>query len=290
MLESDARRSWDQAEWPTWAPIAVGLAVLYLPTFGDLARGIWRSEEYAHGPIVLMVVAWLLWRHRDQLRLAAAEPAPGPGIALVAIGVMLYALGRSQTILMLEVGSQIPIIAGCLVALRGWHCLRRLWFPLLFLAFMVPLPGVVAEALTGPLKTYVSVLAEQTLYSAGYPIARNGVVLIVGQYQLLVADACSGLNSMFSLAAMGLCYVYLMSYADWRRNAILLASIVPIAFIANIMRVVALILITYHMGDEAGRGFSHGFAGLALFVAALLMIILFDRALGVLFRAGERPT
>lgn len=288
MSESETPRNKFQVELAVWAPICAGLAVLYAPTFGDLARSIWRSEDYAHGPIVLLVTAWLFWRNRDELSRSNAKGAPLPGAALLIFGVALYAIGRSQDILLLEVGSQIPVLAGCVVALCGWLCLRTLWFPLLFLVFMVPLPGVVTDALTGPLKTYVSALAEQTLYFAGYPVARNGVILTVGQYQLLVADACSGLNSMFSLAAMGLCYVYLMSYSNWLRNGVLLASIVPIAFMANFIRVVALILITYHFGDEAGQGFSHGFAGMALFIIALLLLIAFDRALAAFIPSTPR--
>lgn len=288
---SPAPQAGRQPEWLLWAPVALGLSALYVPTLSDLARGIWRSEEYAHGPIVLLIVAWLVWRHRAELlRPSSAQPAAVPGVALLVVGVALYALGRSQDILMFEVGSQIPVLAGCIVALRGWRCLRKFWYPLLFLAFMVPLPGVVTDALTGPLKRYISALAEHSLYLAGYPIARNGVILTVGQYQLLVADACSGLNSMFSLAAMGLFYIYLMSYSGWFRNTLLLASILPIAFIANFARVVALVLITYHFGDGAGQGFSHGFAGVALFAVALLLMVIFDRALGSIIRGGSHRT
>src|SRR5207344_1473437 len=97
--------------------------------------------------------------------------------------------------------------------------------------------------------------AENILHAAGYPIGRTGVVLIVGQYQLLVADACSGLNSMFSLSALGFLYLYLMRRASVLHNALIVASILPIAFAANIVRVLVLILVTYHFGDAAGQGF-----------------------------------
>jgi exosortase len=157
--------------------------------------------------------------------------------------------------------------------------LRALWFAILFIAFMMPLPGTFVDALTGPLKQNVSRIAEQLLYLAGYPVARNGVMLTVGQYQLLVADACSGLNSMFSLGALGLLYLYLKGYGSVLRNAVVLASILPIAFFANIVRVLILVLITYHFGDEAGQGFLHGAAGIVLLLAALSSIVFLDAIL-----------
>ena len=163
----------------------------------------------------------------------------------------------------------------------------RLWFALFFLVFMIPLPGFVVDAATGPLKQYISIIAEQVLYAAGYPIARSGVTLTVGPYQLLVADACSGLHSMFSLSAMGLLYLYLMQRTSVARNLIIMAAILPIAFVANVVRVMVLVLVTYHLGDEAGQGFLHGFAGIMLFIIGLLFLFVLDWVLGFIF--PDRP-
>jgi exosortase len=149
---------------------------------------------------------------------------------------------------------------------------------------MVPLPGVFVDALTGPLKQHVSEISEQLLHAAGYPIARDGVVITIGQYQLLVADACSGLNSMFSLAALGLLFMYLTARASVLHQAIMLASILPIAFTANIIRVLALILITYHFGDAAGQGFLHGAAGIVMLMVSVTALVLLDAALARIIR------
>ncbi len=267
--------------WLPWIPVAVGLAALYLPTWWDLWHGVWNTEEQGHGPLILAVSIYFIWQKRAALIGDAEKTAPILGGAILAFGLLLYVLGRSQDILMFEVGSQIPVLAGTLLLLRGWPSIRAMWFPLLFLVFMVPLPGVIVDAITGPLKQNVSVIAENLLYWAGYPIARTGVVLSVGPYQLLVADACSGLNSMYSLSALGILYLYLMQYKGWWRNGILLASILPIAFAANIIRVMILVLVTYHFGDEAGQGFLHGFAGMVLFVIALVLLFLLDSILGL---------
>ncbi|HNA30877.1 MAG TPA: archaeosortase/exosortase family protein, partial [Thiobacillaceae bacterium] len=77
-----------------------------------------------------------------------------------------------------------------------------------------------------------------------------------------------------------LLYLYLMGHGQWWRNAILIAAILPIAFFANIIRVMILVLVTYHLGDAAGQGFLHGFAGVLLFVVALLTLFALDGILG----------
>lgn len=262
-----------------WLPVVLGLAVMYVPTYVDLARGRWMEDVYAHGPIVLAVVAWLTWRQRAALAGEAGQRAPLAGGVLLGSGLLLYAVGRSQGIALFEVGSHIPVLAGAVLLLRGWHALRRLWFPLFFLIFLVPLPGFVIVAMTGPLKSLVAQGVESMLYGLGYPIARSGVVLSIGQYQLLIADACSGLNSIFSLAALGFLYLYLTASRNHARTALLLASIVPIALTANFIRVLILILVTFHLGDEAGQSFFHGSAGMALFAVALLLLFGFDALL-----------
>jgi exosortase B len=274
-----------------WWPVVLGLMVLYVPTYWTLAHGIWNSDEQAHGPIVLVVALYLIWQHRSVFTQdSIVPPSLGEmawGWILLVIGLLAYALGRSQDILIFEIGSQIPVILGALLITLGIRAARTLWFALFFLVFMIPLPGFFVDAATGPLKQYISIISENVLYAVGYPIARSGVTLTVGPYQLLVADACSGLHSMFSLSAMGLLYLYLMQHTRISRNLVIMAAILPIAFVANVVRVMVLVLVTYHLGDEAGQGFLHGFAGIMLFVIALLFLFVLDWGLGFIF--PDRP-
>lgn len=262
--------------------ILLGLLVLYAPSYWDLANGIWQKDEQLHGPMIALVSGGLLWQLYKK-NLALHTHTIGSGIAaisLLTLGLLAYILGRSQEILLFEVGSQIPVLAGILLIMHGTQSLRLAWFPLLYLIFMLPLPGIIIDTLTGPLKQWISAAVEQLLYSAGYPIARQGVILMIGRYQLMIADACSGLNSMFSLAALGSLFIYLVHRSGKLFNGIMLASILPIAFVANMIRVIALVLITYYWGDEAGQGFLHGFAGLVLFFSALGGFLLLDVILG----------
>lgn len=277
--------------WMAWLPVAIGLAAICLPMFYHLSETAWNTEENSHGPIILMVFVWLMWQKRDVLidETQPAKPSPLLGWSALLFGLLVFILGSSQSINTLAVGSLLPILVGILLIMRGWRAVRALWFPLLFLCFMVPLPGMLVDMITGSLKQQVSAVAETILYYTGYPIARNGVVLTIGPYQLLVADACSGLNSMFSLTALGLIYLYIMKYRSWLHIGLILAAILPIAFLANVIRVMILVLITYYMGDAAGQGFAHGATGMVLFVLALFMLMAFDSLLRLTLFRNRSP-
>lgn len=273
-----------------WWPILLGLLALLVPTISELAGGLWQSDEQAHGPLILMVVLYLLWEKRKAILEKQDTTLPILGWGCLIFGLLLYAVGRSQDIFLFEIGAFLPVLVGTLLLTRGAYALKQLWFPIFFIVFMIPLPGFVVDGLTGPLKQHISQIAESLLYSAGYPVARSGVTITIGQYQLLVADACSGLHSMFSLSALGFLYLYLAQHKSWWRNGIIIASILPIAFFANIVRVMTLILVTYYFGDEAGQGFIHGAAGILLFVVALLCLIVLDSIVGwVLKRWKQSP-
>lgn len=263
--------------------LLAGFALLYGPAYLELSRTVWATDEQGHGPIILAVAAWLIYTQRHAIAALPARPVNGLGWPLLAFALVLYALGRSQDIIMFAVGSQIVLLIALLLLFLGWSAVRLVWFPLFFLLFMVPLPEALVAAVTAPLKSAVSAVASSLLYAVGYPVGRSGVVMTVGPYQLLVADACAGLNSMFTLEALGMLYMKLMGYTSAARNIALAVLLIPTAFIANIVRVMILVLVTYHFGDEAGQGFVHGFAGMVLFMVALMLMLVLDKALGLFF-------
>ena len=279
-----ARGSSGSPEIASWAVVIAGFSCMYLPVYWQAAGGLWQSDDHAHGAIILVVVLWLFWTLRGDIAAASARPAPLLGLAVFLAGLLTFVAGRMVGISILEMGSQPLILAGLLLVLKGMPAIRVAWFPLLYLVFMIPLPGIFVDAVTGPLKSWISVIVVEILHTAGYPIARSGVTITVGQYQMLVADACSGLHSMFSLSALGTLFMYIMNRRSKAHNLIMVASILPIAFAANIVRVMILILVTYHLGDEAGQGFLHGAAGMVLMLVALLIFFALDSLLALLFR------
>ena len=261
-----------------WLWVALGAAALYLPSYWNAAHGLWQSDEFGHAPLILGIVAWLFWQSRQAVEQAPDTPSDS-GWLVLAAGLALYALGRTAGVSSVEFASQVFVAAAVLLLLKGRHGLRAAWFPVFYLVFMVPLPGTVVDALTEPLKHWISIIVVNVLHAAGYPIGRSGVMITVGRYELLVADACSGLNSMFSLAALGALFIHIMGRQSRLHTALLVLAIVPIAFAANIVRVITLVLVTYHFGDAAGQGFLHGAAGIVLMLVALLAFFALDACL-----------
>ncbi|WP_088284882.1 exosortase B [Ideonella sp. A 288] len=288
-FELSAWRSGDSA-LPALLVLAVGLLVAFVPVVGQLARQVWNTDEQGHGPIIFGVVLWLAWRRRDSLAASAreAQPASWDGWLVLVAGLLIYLVGRLQNILMFQVFALIPLLSGGIAVTFGWKTARLLAFPIFFILFAVPLPGPVVDMLTQPLKQGVSWVAEHLLYSAGYPVARSGVILSVGPYQLLVADACAGLNSMFSLEALGLLYMNIVGHTSRWRNIALAILIIPVSFCSNIVRVMILVLVTYYFGDEAGQGFVHDFAGMVLFIVALTLMMLVDSVLDIVFGTRKK--
>ncbi len=275
-----------KSEILNWWPIILGALALYIPTFYGLANGIWTNEEQAHGPIILILSLWLMFRKwKIMIKESNAQSTSVFGWVILVVALIFYIIGGSQQILILEIGSFILVLAAILLIKRGYIALKIMWFPLFFLLFMIPLPGAIVSFFTMPMKMAVSYVAENILFWANYPIARNGVILQIGQYQLLVADACAGLQTLLTSEALGLFYLNLVNHTSVFRNVALAILIIPISFTANVIRVIVLTLITYHYGDAAGQGFLHGFAGMVLFISALVLILGVDGLLQYFSRA-----
>jgi exosortase B len=292
VLPRSARTSGVPAVPYAWLAAIGGFAVMYLPLYWVAAQGIWQTEEQGHGAIILAVLLWLFWTLRHEIDRLPSRPAPALGWPVFAVGLLVYLVGRVFDISILTFASQPFVVAGVLLLVKGVPAIRLAWFPLIYFVFMIPLPSMLVDAITGSLKGVIANIVESLLYTLGYPIARSGVILSIGQYQLQVADACSGLHSMFSLSALGTLFMYMMGRKRRLHHAIMLASILPVAFAANVIRVVTLVLITYYLGDEAGQGFLHGAAGMVLMIVALLFFFLLDRVLDRLIpvkRAAPAP-
>lgn len=257
-------------------PIAL---LIYSPTFYKVYTSDWGDNDNSNVLLVLGLIVFLFYREWDKLIKIPAEPSPILGWFLFAVSQIIYTVGSSQDIDLFEIGSIIPYTLGVLLIFKGISGIKLLWFPMFFMFFMLPLPGAMVALLTMPMKIAVSTVAENILYYFDYPISREGVMLFIGQYKLLVADACSGLNTLLSLEAMGLLYVNLTSNNSLSRNIILGIFIIPISFLANVTRVITLVLLTYHGGVELGMGFLHSFAGMFMFCVALILIISFDNTL-----------
>ncbi|HEY2708162.1 MAG TPA: exosortase V [Caulobacteraceae bacterium] len=272
------------------APLILGFAALAVPTTAFLADQAWTKEAGAQGPLILALGAWLLWRQWPALRREASPGGTLIAFALLAVSLVAYVAGRMFDYLTFEAGGLYGVGVTMLYALFGARALRTAWFPLLFLAFAIPPPGVVMDHLTSPLKHFAAFVSTEGLAKVGLPVAREGVTITIAQYQLLVEDACSGMNSIIGLTAISLLYIYLLRRTSPVYALLLTLFVIPLAVAANTLRIVAIILITYIWGDEVGQSFIHMAAGLFLFTTALLLVFALDRVFHPLYaRMTRRP-
>lgn len=257
----------------------LGLAAIVVPSLISMGSQAWTREAGAHGPLVLITGLWLLWRERRDLIAGATPSSPW----LTALGMLAsfaaYVFGRAYEFISVEAAGLYGFCVTILYAFVGLRAVLKNWFPLFYLAFAIPLPVWFIDDITAPLKIFVSYAATSILSAIGIPIFREGVTLIVAQYNLLVEDACSGLNSLIGLTAIGLFYVYLLRRASWVYSAFLTLMLIPIAILANIIRIMILVLLTYYFGNAVGQGFLHEMAGMVLFATALMLVFLIDSVL-----------
>lgn len=256
--------------------LIVGAALIFIPTMIQVGEFNWTTEQGGHGPIVLATGLWLLWR---ELNASPAQREPGSlliGTLIVAPLLLIYVVARITGILEIEALAMYGALIGGGYMLFGKQLIRSIWFPLLYLALALPPPDSVVAVITQPIKIAISHWAVQLLHMLDYPIASSGVRIYIAQYELLVAAACAGLNSIISLGAICLFYGYLRHRTNFLAFVVIALSVIPVAIFSNFVRVLILILITYYLGESAAQGFLHDFAGLTMFAVALLTVFVID--------------
>ena len=263
--------------------LALGCAALVLPTMIEVARFSWSTDQGGHGPLVLATGSWLLWR---ELKGSKVETRPGkllPGLLLLVPLIALFVVARITGILEIEAFAMYGVLISAAYLLFGGALIRTIWFPLVYLAFTLPPPDTVVAAVTQPIKIAISQGVVSLLHMAGYPVASSGVTIQIGQYQLLVAAACAGLNSIVTLGALCLFYVYLRHRTNFTAFLVVSLAAIPVAMFSNFVRVLVLVLVTYYLGEAAAQGFVHDFAGLLMFAVALLAVFAVDQLATPLF-------
>jgi len=268
--------------WPLHLSVLLlGIAALLVPTLVSLGREYWSTDNGVHGPLILVSGAWLIWRERDRIRFRPGSIGLGWLVPILMLLLTVYAYGRVFGVLPIETAGLYAILVLLGFYYWGLRVMRRLWFALLYLAFLIKPPFTWTAELTQPLKIWLSGAAVSILNGLGYPVGNTGVTIQIAQYQLLVQQACAGLGSIFSLLAMGLLYLHLTRRRSIVHTAILLVSILPLAILANLVRVIGIILLTYYGGDQLGQSFAHEFMGLITFSLAILGMFALDRLLAL---------
>lgn len=259
-------------------PLIVASLLLFGPSYLYLSANVWTEEQYSHGAIIPLIFLWLLWHNRGLIEAAPTQPDRVFGPLLLVVSLIVLAIGRRGALPFFETLAQIPYVLGLVLTLKGRQAASYLRFPLFFLLFMVPLPGIVMYTLTAELKQWNAYYVVELLYHLGYPVARDGVVIVIDHYQLFLADACAGINSFYALSAIGLLFIYLAKYRSTRRKAVMALMVLPIAILTNLVRVALILLTTYYFNDVLAEQL-HELLGYAVFVTALAVMFLIEKKL-----------
>jgi exosortase len=278
-------------KWPVELS-ALGLAMILTALLGavywKILRALsvqwWDDANYSHGFLVPLFSLYLVWQQRATLR-ALPRSGNSIGILVVLAGIAALLMGDLGAENFLMRSSLIVLIAGLILFHLGTPVFRAVLFPLAFLFFMVPLPGVVFYAITFPLQRLAAEQAAWTLDALGIPVLLDGNVIHLAQLSLGVTEACSGIRSLISLFAGAAAWAYLLLPPGWA-----IAATVPITIMANAARVVLTGLIGRQFGVEYASGFFHEFAGFAIYIFAFLCLLATYSLLRVVSRRWHRAS
>jgi exosortase len=283
-------QSFPQQRVPWWQVLALAAAVLWLyaPVLRHLV-GQWAHDpNYSHGFFVPVFSLFVIWSEREKLRKLAVEPS-ATGLLVLFFGLVVLAAGTLGAELFLSRFSLLLTIAGLVVLSYGWSQMRAVFFPWIFLLFMIPIPAIILNQITFPLQLLASKAAAVTLPLVGVPVLREGNIIQLPAMALEVAEACSGIRSLMSLATLAIIYGYLLEPRTSIRVILAFASI-PIAVLANSLRIIGTGLLVQYWDPDKAQGFFHEFSGWVIFVVSLVMLFVLHRALQWLWPEGASRT
>jgi len=252
---------------------------LYAPILLRLAQQWWHDPNFSHGFLVPLFSVYVFWQNRARLQ-SLPRAGSSSGLLIVAVALVVLVVGELGAELFLSRVSLLLLLAGLIVFFLGWTQFRAVLFPWAFLFLMLPVPAIVFNQITFPLQLLTSKLAAVVLPWFGVPVLREGNIIHLPAMPLEVADACSGIRSLLSLATLSVIYGYLMESRISIRVVLALASI-PIAVAANGLRIVGTGLLVQYWDPDRAEGFFHTFSGWLIFVVSLVMLFLLHQLLQI---------
>ncbi|OQB82594.1 MAG: Transmembrane exosortase (Exosortase_EpsH) [Planctomycetes bacterium ADurb.Bin126] len=277
---------------PVWALLIAALAasfahnfaemwVRWFPAWSDAGASLYDrvtggESYYTHAPlvpIISLMIALLVIRHTS----IPVRPRPLLGGAVSGVFIFIHLFGCLARVNFVSGFAMIGLLAGLILMLWGWVALRRLWFALFLLAFMVPLPEVSIAQLNFRLKLMAADMGVRGANLLGIIVERPGDANTVkiwheaGIKTLVIANVCNGLRTLISLIAFGALYAYVCRLSGWWRIALFALSI-PIAVIANAVRIVSLIVVADIWDAKVATGWYHDTSGILVFVLAFLLM------------------
>ena len=262
------------SEKQTWFLIGIVLAAvlwLYLPFLKTLVAAWETNDDYSHGYFIPFLTIYFIYGQRDALKNITVRPS-NAGILVITAGLAQLIVAKIGSEFFLQRTSLIVLLVGLVLFLLGWEYLRKLFLPLAYLIFMIPLPAIIWNKIAFPMQLFSSFLTEKVISLLGIPIFREGNILHLAETTLEVVAACSGLRSLVTMFALSAALAMLSELPNWKRW-LLFFSAIPIAIIANISRLVITALMASRMGSAAAQGFLHEFSGIVVFMLGLTLLL-----------------
>lgn len=265
----------DRASTAAFVAASVVLFVaLFLPILSVRWRYYDEQPRYSHCPMLPLVSAAWLWDRWDRLR-ALPRAASRGGLTAVLVAVAAFLYGRLVSNNFLQHAAMLATLGAAVWAICGARTLRACAFPLLYLLLTIPLPKAWDEIVTQPLQSGATRTAESVFNAFGWVVVRQGNVLQLPGLKLLMEDACSGVHSLYALICLGIAWVAFVERPVWLRAVLILAT-VPVAFVANAIRVIATGVLAYKVDPKYAEGTSHEVTGMLVFATGLGLFLLVD--------------
>jgi exosortase len=253
------------------------VAGLYSSVIPDMALEWYRDDNYSHGFLVPIIAAYFLYRNREEVQHLAVAPS-NLGLPVILLALLLLIVATLCTEYYTLRSSLVVLLAGLVLYLFGTGIFRKVSFSILFLIFMVPLPKLLYNTISLPLKLFVSKVAVGFMQLIGMTVVREGNIIMLPNSTLEVVGACSGIRSLLSLLTLSTAYAFLLPATPLKRLLIILSA-VPLAIIMNAVRVVETGILVQQWGAAMAEGLVHELAGMAVFMLSLVLLIGFGRIL-----------
>src|SRR5664279_2981330 len=230
-----------------------------------------KQEEYSHGFLIPVIVAWLLWTRRDALIASIGRPS-WTGPALILLAAVMHIIGKLSALYILSQVGFIVALIGIALGLGGYSLLKVIFVPIIFLIFAIPLPYFIDAVLSYRLQLISSELGTFFIRMFQIPVYLEGNVIDLGNYKLQVVEACSGLRYLYPLMSLGFLAAYLFQAPLWQRAVVFLSTI-PITIFMNSLRIGIVGVLVDNFGPQDADGFLHMFEGWIIFIACAGVLV-----------------
>lgn len=254
-------------------------ALIYWPIYPELVSDWLSHSDNSHGFIVPIIAGYFIWQRKEQLQAATISSSSWGGIVLF-ICLTGYVLSYAGGTAFLSRVALVLSLFGLIWYVLGSEIIRFLAFPILFLLFMIPVPSSLLGLVSLPLQLMATKISAHVIDACSIPVYREGNMLFFVGTQLEVAEACSGIRSIMSLTMIAFIFAAMVRGGTGKK-AILVVSAIPIAMLANIIRISGTGVLAHFFGDKVAKGFLHEFSGIAIFLFGFV-------ALGAIYALVDR--